>query len=151
MYDDAKVRVGSFFLGSFGRRCDDGRFGWVLVGGGALLCKQEGRRGEERRVRHKTTRANRSPERSVPQGAQGPAPDVGSGILSFLLLSGNVEVLSGRVSSFCSTTTTRPLLGRGRCRVCFQGWIHPKHTTSATLITSRIKGLNSQGCCFNRC
>lgn len=67
------------------------------------------RRGEGGggKVRHKTTRANRSPERSVPQGAHGTTPDVGYRILSFLLLSGNDEVLSGRVSSFHATTTRR--------------------------------------------
>lgn len=64
-------------------------------------------REEGGKVRHKTTRANRSPELSVPQAAHGTAPDVGSGILSFLLLSGNVQVLSGRVSSFRFMTTRR--------------------------------------------
>lgn len=60
--------------------------------------------GRKRSKRRKKTRSNRSRGLSAPQGAHGTAPDVGSGILSFLLVSGSVQVLSGWVSSFRPTT-----------------------------------------------
>lgn len=101
VYDHAKVRVGSFVLWSFGRRRDDGRLGRVLVGGGALLC--DGKEKEQKAGVRKQDPTGLWGYRA-PQEAHGTAPDVGSGILSFLLVSGSVQVLSGWVSSFRPTT-----------------------------------------------
>lgn len=94
-----KCVLGVFSSGALGGAETTGGLGGFLLEVVLFSANKEGG-GEGSKVRHKTTRANRSPELSVPQGARGTAPDVGYRILSFLLLSGNVEVLSGRVSSF---------------------------------------------------
>lgn len=117
----------------------------------SLQARERGDGGRGGKVRHKTTRANRSPELSVPQAAHGMAPDVGSGILSFLLLSGNVQVLSGRVSSFRFMTTRRVhsdgarLAGDPLPNVFSTADPSKTHTPgphSATSITSKTKGFN---------
>ncbi len=50
------------------------------------------------------TRSDTSPGLSVPPKARGAAPDVGSEIQNFLLVSRAVRVLSGRASGFHLTT-----------------------------------------------
>lgn len=56
--------------------------------------------GGYRKAGNKKTRTDRPSGLSVPPKAHGTAPDAGSGILSFLLVSRTVRVVSGWVSSF---------------------------------------------------